>query len=114
MKNHPTRLPDPLTRTCPECEGVWLFGDGPGDRTYGRGASSVLGSCGAWRGAPGPRTRSRSVHDTNEDVGSTFPSAEESLAQLQGAGWSVVCTRFQGSKGAVWIVSGHNGENQVL
>jgi hypothetical protein len=54
------------------------------------------------------------VHDTNEDVGGSFPSAEESLVQLHDAGWSVVCTQFLGLDGTVWIVSGYNGENQVL
>jgi hypothetical protein len=53
--------------------------------------------------------------DTNEDdVGGAFPSAGESLQRLHDAGWSVSCTRFQGAQGPVWIVSGYNGENQVL
>jgi hypothetical protein len=54
------------------------------------------------------------LRDTNEDVGSPFPSAGESLLRLHRAGWSVVCTRFEGADGPVWIVSGYNGENQVL
>lgn len=54
------------------------------------------------------------MFDTNEQVQGPYPDAEESLVQLHGAGWSVVCTRFQGSCGPVWIVSGFNGENQVL
>lgn len=44
----------------------------------------------------------------------SFPAAEESLVRLHEAGWNVTCTAFQGSDGAVWIVSGYNGENQVL
>lgn len=44
----------------------------------------------------------------------TYPDAEESLVRLHNAGWAVVCTAFEGAKGAVWIVSGYNGENQVL
>ena len=54
------------------------------------------------------------MHETNEQVGGPFPSAEDSLVRLHGAGWSAVCTAFQGSQGVIWIVSGYNGENQVL
>jgi hypothetical protein len=54
------------------------------------------------------------LHDTNEHVSDQFPSSEESLLRLHDAGWSVTCTAFQGENGTVWIVSGHNGENQVL
>jgi hypothetical protein len=45
---------------------------------------------------------------------SEFPGAEESLIRLHRAGWTVVCTAFRGEDGRVWIVSGYNGENQVL
>ena len=53
-------------------------------------------------------------HDANEEVARIYPAAEESLVRLHRAGWSVVCTEFRGGKGPVWIVSGYNGENQVL
>lgn len=52
--------------------------------------------------------------ETNEEVRDRFPSAEESLTRLHRAGWSVTCTEFRGPAGPVWIVSGYNGENQVL
>jgi hypothetical protein len=45
---------------------------------------------------------------------SEFPGAEESLFLLHRAGWTVACTAFLGNEGRVWIVSGYNGENQVL
>ena len=59
------------------------------------------------------------MRDANESgasagPGQLFPDAEESLLRLHGAGWSVNCTAFHGAKGPVWIVSGYNGENQVL
>ena len=54
------------------------------------------------------------LRNTNEDVGSEFPSAEESLTRLHSAGWTVTCTEFHGARGPIWIVSGYNGENQVL
>lgn len=54
------------------------------------------------------------ISDVNEQVGSPFPDAEESLLRLYDAGWSVNCTEFHGKLGPVWIVSGFNGENQVL
>jgi hypothetical protein len=50
----------------------------------------------------------------NDEVRDPFPSAEESLLRLHRAGWSVNCTEFEGRDGPVWIVSGYNGENQVL
>ncbi|MFO0951110.1 MAG: hypothetical protein U0835_08160 [Isosphaeraceae bacterium] len=34
--------------------------------------------------------------------------------RLHAAGWTVNCTEFQGVHGPIWIVSGYNGENQVL
>ena len=52
--------------------------------------------------------------DTGGEIRGPFPSAEESLTRLHRAGWSVVCTAFTGAVGRVWIVSGYNGENQVL
>ncbi|MFO0908752.1 MAG: hypothetical protein U0794_10395 [Isosphaeraceae bacterium] len=54
------------------------------------------------------------MYELNEQIGGPFPSSEESLLRLHGAGWSVVCTAFQSAKGTIWIVSGYNGENQVL
>jgi hypothetical protein len=54
------------------------------------------------------------LNETNAEVRDEFPSAEESLIRLHGAGWSVTCTEFRGEAGPVWIVSGYNGENQVL
>lgn len=54
------------------------------------------------------------MQDTNEDIDCPHPDSEESLLRLHAAGWSVVCTRFVGANGPVWIVSGYNGENQVL
>jgi hypothetical protein len=55
-------------------------------------------------------------HNTNEAAPGApiFPEPEESLDRLHRAGWSVTCTRFEIAIGLVWIVSGHNGENQVL
>lgn len=50
----------------------------------------------------------------NDETANEFPACEESLTRLHSAGWSVVCTEFQGPNGPVWIVSGYNGENQVL
>jgi hypothetical protein len=52
--------------------------------------------------------------ETDDAPGGPFPEAEESLIRLHNAGWSVVCTAFKGAQGRVWIVSGYNGENQVL
>ena len=56
------------------------------------------------------------MNETNgdDDDRDQFPDAEESLLRLHRSGWSVNCTRFHGGKGPVWIVSGYNGENQVL
>jgi hypothetical protein len=54
------------------------------------------------------------LRNTNDEVGRSFPSAEESLTRLHRAGWSVNCTRFLSAHGPIWIVSGYNGENQVL
>jgi hypothetical protein len=59
------------------------------------------------------------THNTNEineivNDAPTFPEAEESLERLHRAGWSVNCTKFENKLGFVWIVSGYNGENQVL
>jgi hypothetical protein len=54
------------------------------------------------------------VPDISAEVGSPFPDAEESLLRMHDAGWSVTCTEFHGKLGPVWIVSGFNGENQVL
>ena len=54
------------------------------------------------------------MQDANNEVSSPFPSAEESLIALHGAGWSVNCTAYESERGPVWIVSGYNGENQVL
>lgn len=54
------------------------------------------------------------MHDTNGQLERAFPCAEESLLRLHRAGWSVSCTVFHGWGGPVWIVSGYNGENQVL
>ena len=58
----------------------------------------------------------RLLNETNgdDDDRDQFPDAEESLLRLHRSGWSVNCTRFHGGKGPVWIVSGYNGENQVL
>jgi hypothetical protein len=52
--------------------------------------------------------------NADEGVDCPFPRAEESLDRLHRAGWSVVATAFVGDRGRVWIVSGYNGENQVL
>ena len=54
------------------------------------------------------------MQDANNEVSSPFPSAEESLIALHRAGWSVNCTAFESEGRPVWIVSGYNGENQVL
>ncbi len=54
------------------------------------------------------------MHDANQEVSSSFPDSEESLIALHRAGWSVTCTAFGSERGPVWIVSGYNGENQVL
>ena len=54
------------------------------------------------------------MKNTDGEVSGPFPGAEESLVRLHRAGWDVVCTAFKGAEGRVWIVSGHNGENQVL
>jgi hypothetical protein len=51
--------------------------------------------------------------DEAPDAAVPFPDAEESLARLLRAGWEIDSTRFQGAEGPVWVVSGHNGENQV-
>jgi hypothetical protein len=50
----------------------------------------------------------------DKDVADLFPCAEESLLRLHRAGWSVNCTEFLSTTGSIWIVSGYNGENQVL
>jgi len=50
----------------------------------------------------------------DDTIGYRFPEAEESVIRLHDAGWSVVCSRFKGPTGPVWIVSGYNGENQIL
>ena len=52
--------------------------------------------------------------ETNGEIRGPFPDAEESLHRLHRAGWSVNCAAFQGESGRVWIVSGYNGENQLL
>lgn len=52
--------------------------------------------------------------ETDGEVREPFPSAVESLIRLHRAGWEVTCTAFRGEAGRVWIVSGYNGENQVL
>ena len=54
------------------------------------------------------------MKNTDGEVRGPFPNAEESLVQLHRAGWEVVCTSFLGEEGRFWIVSGYNGENQVL
>ena len=54
------------------------------------------------------------VKNTDGEVRGPFPSAEESLVRLREAGWEVGCSAFSGEEGRVWIVSGYNGENQVL
>ncbi len=54
------------------------------------------------------------MNETNDEVGGAFPCAEESLSRLHSAGWTVTCTEFPAWNGPVWIVSGYNGENQVL
>jgi hypothetical protein len=51
---------------------------------------------------------------TDGELRGPFPDAEESLTRLNRAGWSVSCTAFTNERGKVWIVSGYNGENQVL
>ncbi len=50
----------------------------------------------------------------DDDINACFRAAEESLTRLHRAGWSVTCTEFRNQKGPIWIVSGYNGENQVL
>jgi hypothetical protein len=54
------------------------------------------------------------LNDTNDEVRDWFPCSEESVVRLHRAGWTVTSTEFQGWNGPVWIVSGYNGENQVL
>ena len=41
---------------------------------------------------------------------SSFPSVDESFAQLHGAGWSV----GEHGTAAAWVVTGSNGENLIL
>lgn len=65
-------------------------------------------------GRPDPKTENSVLNDTKKDVTGGFPSAEDSLTRLHRAGWSVTCTEFRNATGPVWIVSGYNGENQVL
>ncbi len=50
----------------------------------------------------------------NDSSGESFPEAEESLSRLHRAGWSVACTAFKGPQTQVWMISGYNGENQIL
>ncbi len=54
------------------------------------------------------------MHETNDEIRDRFPTSEDSLGRLHRAGWSVTCTACTGSQGSIWIVSGYNGENQVL
>ena len=55
-----------------------------------------------------------SENSTNPRIDDVYPDCEESLLRLHKAGWTVTCTHFQGNDGPIWIVSGYNGENQVL
>jgi hypothetical protein len=43
----------------------------------------------------------------------TYPNPDESFARLQRAGWSVGDVRLLTAEGAVWWVTGSNGENAI-
>ena len=55
-----------------------------------------------------------SENQTDAHVENVYPDSEESLCRLHSAGWTVNCTKFESGGGLIWIVSGYNGENQVL
>ena len=42
-----------------------------------------------------------------------FATADEPLARLHAAGWSVGDVRLLTAEGARWLVSGSNGENRI-
>ena len=53
-------------------------------------------------------------NQTNSHLENVYPDSEESLLRLHKAGWTVTCTIIQTAERPIWIVSGYNGENQVL